>query len=220
VEIDGAVADLDENRPPVDRVALVAIGVTVAGHLTLQNAGPNFLFIALACIFWSGYVAARGIADPGLFRRWGFRFDNLASATLLPMLLFFTGAAGLAAWGLIAGQLRFPTGSWLLFLVYPIWGIVQQFLTLGVFFQSLERMVRASSPFIPAIVSAALFSAVHAPDVEVMIGTFLLELLLIPLFMRHRNLWPLGVVHGWLGALLYTLVLGRNVLEEGQLLPT
>lgn len=195
------------------------MGVTIAGHLTLQNAGPNFLFITAACIFWTGYVAARGTSDPGLFRRWGFRLDNLAAATLPPMLLFFLGAAGLAAWSWTAGQLHFPAGSWLLFLIYPIWGIVQQFLTLGIFFQSLERLAGSRNPFLPAIASAALFSAVHAPDVEVMIATFLLELLLIPLFMRHRNLWPLGVVHGWLGALFYTLILGRNILEEGQLLP-
>lgn len=204
-------------RPPIDWLALIAIGATIAGHLILQRSGPSFVFIASACLFWTGYVAYRGNRDPGIFRRWGFRRDNLVVASRVPLLMFATGASGLAIYGALSGQFQFPPSIWLLLLVYPIWGIVQQFLTLGIFLQSLEQMIGSRFTLPIALSSAALFSAVHTPDLEVMAATFALELLLIPLFLRYRNLWPLGIVHGFLGALFYTWGLGRNMVEDGLL---
>jgi len=38
--------------------------------------------------------------------------------------------------------------------------------------------------------------------------------LIIPLYFRYRNLWPLGVLHGWLGAFFYLWVLGRDMWVE------
>ena len=34
------------------------------------------------------------------------------------------------------------------------------------------------------------------------------------LYQRHRNLWPLGLYHGVLGAEFYVWVLGRNPWQE------
>jgi hypothetical protein len=30
------------------------------------------------------------------------------------------------------------------------------------------------------------------------------------IFLRWRNVWPLGICHGWLGVLFYFWVLGRD----------
>jgi hypothetical protein len=47
-----------------------------------------------------------------------------------------------------------------------------------------------------------------------MLATFGLGLVYIPLYLRYRNLWPLGFYHGWLGTLFYLWVLGRDPWVE------
>ena len=45
-------------------------------------------------------------------------------------------------------------------------------------------------------------------------ATFVLELLIVPLYLWQRNLWPLGVLHGWLGGLFYLWVENRDLWVE------
>jgi hypothetical protein len=211
---EAAPADGERQSGP-DLVALAGVAVTVGLHLTLQARGPNPAFIFGACLGWAVFVAVRARRDRGALRRWGFRADNLARASIVPAALLAAGALGLAAWGYCHGTLRFPAHAAPLLLLYPIWGVAQQFLTLGLAVQNLELLPavgRRKAALV--LLGAALFAVVHAPDIWVMAATFLLELAVIPLFLRHRNLWPLGVMHGWLGGLFYLWGLGRDLWAE------
>jgi uncharacterized protein len=130
-------------------------------------------------------------------------------------VLFTAGALALGAYAYWQGRLWLPLYAVLLFLLYPVWGLIQQFLALGVAVQNLELVpVLSRQKWLLAVLSAVLFGAVHAPDLRVVAATFLLELILVPIFLRYRNLWPLGVVHGWLGMLFYLWGLGRDVVAE------
>jgi hypothetical protein len=205
----------DHGLPAPDWVGLAGVVVTVVLHLTLQVRGPNPFFIGGACLFWACFVVLRVRRDEGAFRRWGFRGDNLGRASAIPAALFAAGALALAACGAWRGTLRFPLHTSLLFLLYPAWGLVQQFLALGVAVQSLERMPAIGrSKVMLALLGAALFGAVHAPDLWAVAATFLLELVVVPLYLRYRNLWPLGVLHGWLGVLFYLWGEGRDMWAE------
>jgi ABC-type cobalamin transport system permease subunit len=89
-----------------------------------------------------------------------------------------------------------------------LWGWIQQLLVLGIFVGNLEAIgVRR-----PALIALAGigFAAVHLPDWPLCGATLLLGLGCSALFLRHRNLWPLGVLHGWLGACFYRWVLARD----------
>jgi hypothetical protein len=201
--------------PGPDWVGLLGVVLSVALHLVLQAKGPNPFFIVGACLFWAGFVALRAWRDRGAFRRWGFRADNLLRASLLPLVVFVVTAAGFAGYAWRRGTLRRPGHLPLLLLLYPAWGVVQQFLALGIVLSSLELVPRVGRHrVVLAIGVAALFACVHFPDVLLMAATFLLELVIVPLYLRHRNLWPLGVLHGWLGALFYLWVLDRDLLVE------
>lgn len=201
--------------PAPDWVGLVSVVVTVALHLILQARGPNPFFIGGACLFWTGFVVFRVRHDPGAFRRWGFRSDNLLRASAIPAALFVAAALALGVYAYQSGKLRFPPHTGLLFLLYPAWGVVQQFLALGVAVQSLERLPAIGrSKALLTLLGAVLFSAVHAPDLWPMAATFLLELVLVPLYLRYRNLWPLGILHGWLGVLFYLWGMGRDMWAE------
>jgi hypothetical protein len=95
-----------------------------------------------------------------------------------------------------------------LLAVYPLWGWVQQLLVLGIAVGNLERF--GVPPRLLVLVGGVGFAAVHVPDWPLCGATLLLGLLCCALFLRWRNLWPLGVLHGWLGALFYRWVLARD----------
>ena len=209
-----SVADDGSRQLPVDWFALIGIAVTVALHLALQSQKPNPVFIAGACLYWACFVAVRGFRHPRVFRQWGFRSENLLRASAIPAVLLGAAALALGAYAFAQGRFVLPLDAVLLFLLYPVWGLAQQFLALGVAVQNLELVPALGRPWLLAVIGAALFGAVHAPDWWVVAATFLLELILVPVFLRYRNLWPLGVLHGWLGVLFYLLGLGRNVLAE------
>ena len=98
-----------------------------------------------------------------------------------------------------------------LFLLYPIWGVVQQLLVQGMVAANLSDAPGGlGSPYAVTPIAAVLFGAVHVPNWKLTAATFAMGLAFTPLYLRHRNLWPLGLYHGWLGALFYVWVLDRN----------
>jgi hypothetical protein len=199
-----------------DWLALLAAAATAAVHFAVGTRRPgSFLFIASACLFWAVFITVRARQNKNALRAWGFRVDNLAQAVTLPAVVFALAATGFAAYAWRCGTFRWPSHWLLLFLVYPVWGVIQQFLMLGVVVSNLER-IRGLGHYKALIVlpAAALFGLLHVYDARLVMATFLLELVIIPLYMRQRNLWPLGALHGWLGALFYLWVLDRDLLAE------
>lgn len=198
-----------------DWVALIGAAVTVALHLVLQARRPNIFFIGGACLFWAGFVAVRARRDRGAFRRWGFRTDNLAAASVAPAALFVLIAAGCGVYAHFRGTLYVPPHLPAMLLLYPVWGVIQQFLSLGVVVGNLELIpALGRRRAVLTLLGAALFAVVHVNNLRVVPATFLLELAVLPLYFRYRNLWPLGVLHGWAGALFYLWVLDRDLWVE------
>jgi hypothetical protein len=73
-------------------------------------------------------------------------------------------------------------------------GFVQQFLLQSIFLICALQIFRR--PFTAALVSALLFSLIHAPNVRLMALTLVFGLLCCLLFLRHRNVITLGIAHG------------------------
>jgi hypothetical protein len=197
-----------------DWLALAATAVTVAVHLTLTflSGRPSALFIAGACLFWTAYVVVRARQNGDVFHDWGFRIDTLGPATARAAVVLAVTAAGLGSYAAWAGTLRFPLHALVLLLVYPVWGVTQQFLALAIVVGNLQRLPwLGRHRLLLVLTGATLFGAVHLYDVRLAAGTFALELVAIPLYLRYRNLWPLGVLHGWLGALFYLWVLNQDL---------
>lgn len=64
------------------------------------------------------------------------------------------------------------------------------------------------------LITASLFGLIHYPEPILILGTFLLALAYMYLYLRGRNLIVLGIYHGWLAAFFFYCVLGRNSWEE------
>src|SRR5262245_1137546 len=201
--------------PPVhspDWVALIGTVVCIVLHIILDADKPFLSFIVGACVFWTGYIALRVWRDPQVLRAWGFRIDNLVAASKLPLLFFAIVALALAAFGAYEGTLRFPPHFVLLLLLYPLWGVVQQFLALGIVVGNLERLPALHGKrVLIALLTSGLFALVHLNEWRVAVATFGLEMVFVGLYFRDRNLLPLAVVHGWLGALYYLWVLDTDL---------
>ena len=209
-------SSLIPSRPP-DWFALAGIALTIAVHflITATTNKPNPFFIAGACLFWTIFVIVRTRQNKYALRDWGFRADNLRQAAILPALLLAVIAGVMAGYAYFHCTLRFPLHSWLLFLFYPIWGVIQQFLALAILLTNLERFPFLSRhKFVLVLFNALLFGLIHIYDRPLAAGTFFLELLIIPLYLTHRNLWPLGFLHGWLGGLFYLWVLDQDLWRE------
>jgi uncharacterized protein len=207
--------DSGEQRPDV--LALAAVVLTIAVHLGIKYASdkPSVPFIAGASLFWALFVIVRARQDKNAFQQWGFRRQNLMPAAAASAVLLCVGVIAMAMMAAYQRNLDFPPHTLVLFLVYPIWGVIQQFLALGIVVSNLER-VDSSHRLRPLIVfgSAALFGLIHVYDWRLAAATFVFELTVIPLYLKYHNLWPLGILQGWLGALFYLWILREDLWVE------
>jgi hypothetical protein len=193
-------------------MAAVATGVI---FLLATAHGPNIYFTLGAFCFWIIFIAIRVRRDRNTLERWGFRTDNLRKAALIPVAVFIVAALAFAAYALARHRFQFPLHVLPLFLIYPLWAVIQQFLVLGIVVGNLAKIESLNRrPVVLVLLGTLVFGGIHLPDPILTVGTTALALLYVPLFLRDRNVLPLGVVHGWIGTLFYLWVLGRDVWAE------
>jgi len=188
----------------------LAVVTTGLLHLVFKSLGAKGLFIALASVSWIGYIVCRVRQDSSLWVKWGFQTKNLSSSFLLPTVIFVVGVSLMAWYGLANGRVLWQGHILLLLLLYPLWGILQQFLvqTLGV--ANLMALFPTQGWMVAMPVGIVLFAVIHFPNGLLMLATGLMAALFIPCYLRDRNLWPLGLYHGWLGTFFYLWVLGKD----------
>lgn len=186
---------------------VIACGV---GNLVFEDLlHAKTAFVIVAAVVWLGYVLWRRRTDPGALHTWGLRRDNLAAAAKAAGAVTAPLAVCALAYGFATANFPPPRGFWLILLLYPAWGIAQQFLLNAM----LARNLGAVLPGWAAIViSAALFAASHAPDLPVVALTVPAGALWVLMYRRWPNLWALGIAHGILGTLVFYGVLGRDPL--------
>jgi len=208
--------EIENEKWPRDRRSLLEITAVVATglcHLVFEGVfhlkGP---FIAAALLAWGVYLARSVGKDRSCLRNWGFRLDNLGRAWRGPAAVLAAGALLLAALGYARGNLRWNPHLPIIASIYPAWGIAQQFMLQAMVVRNLRGRIR--SPVLVTLLAASLFAAVHLPDLILVGATFVLALLFTPFYLKDRNLLPLGIVHGLLGALAYFWLLGRDPFRE------
>ena len=202
--------------PPVDqnnkfaRFELVAVMATGVIHLVLKSLGAKGLFIALASVAWISYIVWRVRKDSYLWVKWGFQTENLSSAFVGPTVVFVLGVSLMAWFGLANGRVLWQGHILVLLLLYPLWGILQQFLVQALGISNLMALFPKPGWRVAIPVGVVVFSIFHFPNGWLMVATGVMAGLFIPFYLRDRNLWPLGLYHGWLGTFFYFWVLGKD----------
>ncbi|TNE90030.1 MAG: CPBP family intramembrane metalloprotease [Deltaproteobacteria bacterium] len=191
---------------------LGAVLATAGVHLALAtHPGPHLVFVIAAVLGWSSYLVWAAARRPEMLGRWGLRREGLGSTLAIVTPLGALSALGLLAWGQLQG-VGFDPWMLLPLALYPIWGVIQQLLVQGMLVRNLEDF--GIPEWLVIAIAAAAFAIVHWPYPVLMVATLLLGLVVTPVYLRFGNLWALGLLHGWLGTLLYQFVLQRHPIHE------
>jgi uncharacterized protein len=207
------MADSSDTRRKYE---IIAVLITAAGKFIFMDFLQwKFPFIVASIVGWGAYVLYRNKRDHTILAHWGFRTDNFKK--VLRMVLPF-GIAAVAAFfitGYFLGTINISWHIIPILLLYPIWGVIQQFLVIGLMagnLQDLEQQ-KMSNPLI-IFLTALLFGLVHYPYYWLMLGTFILALFYGFIYLKERNVYVMGLFHGWLGGLFFYTVVNRDPFAE------
>ena len=195
----------------ISAVILTAIGKFVF----MDYLNWRFVFVAAAIISWSIYIIYCQRTGTGIITYWGFRTDNFNSVIrkvlpfgVLSVIVFF-------AIGLYQGTINITWHIIPILILYPIWGIIQQFLLIALTAGNMQDIKEQNlNKWVIILFSALLFASVHYPFVWLIIVTFILAIFYGYIYLSERNIYVLGLFHGWLGGLFYYTVLDRDPFLE------
>ena len=195
-------------------VELIAAALTAAGKFVLADwLGLELEYTIAAIAFWVVYVTLRHKANPTVLRRWGFRKAGMEEAAVLTGAALLAGGGFCVVYALVSGNAVVNWNLPLTLLLYPAWGLIQQFLLVALLADNVMALKREQTPeFVVVMFSALVFSAIHFPETDLMIATFFLGAATTLIFFRTRNIWLIGALHGWFATLFYYLVMAEDVL--------
>jgi hypothetical protein len=179
--------------------------------LLFRAASFHLLYILVTVAFWLVYVLLRFKANPRVLDDWGFtsrglrvvaiRFGPPAAAALMACVL----------WGVFRGTARWNSRLLGLLLLYPLWGLVQQFLVTALLARNLTVWWSGTAGRAAAAATAILlFGMVHLPSMPLMALGLVLGLYCTLTYLQTQNLWLLGLFHGWFATLVYVFVLEQD----------
>ncbi|MFZ6011611.1 MAG: type II CAAX prenyl endopeptidase Rce1 family protein [Bacteroidota bacterium] len=208
-KISGLADSVSDGRRFFEIAAVLLTGLSK--YIFVDLLPYKFWYILAACLLWIGYAASRFIIQPDVLEYWGFSRKTFRT-TFLRLLPF---AVACVITFLVVGLVRKTAiVNWHILpilLFYPLWGVIQQFMIMALIAGNLRDLDRIRLPKILIIViSACVFSIVHYPSLYLIAGTFILALLYAVVYLKSRNLWALGIYHGWLGCFYYFFILHRD----------
>lgn len=96
-------------------------------------------------------------------------------------------------------------------MLYPLWGILQQLIFQGFILENLRRL---GLRWLSVPLTAFAYSLVHYPSPLMLVFTALAGAGFSTIYYRTRNIIPLGIAHGILGACLYYFLYGHDPLQK------
>jgi membrane protease YdiL (CAAX protease family) len=179
--------DIDLSTPL--QVGIVFVLIIVAGWTRPGAVNAGAILSAALCILWFTVRAGYSVPELGLARPGAGEVLMLLSGTVLVIAL--------VALGLMLNSLgpAHPV-PWNRAYQYALWALVQEFILQSFFFVRLESLLGGRRAVWAA---AMLFAATHIPSPLLTLLSFGGGLLFCEMFRRHRNIYPLGLVHAALG---------------------
>jgi len=192
---------------------LAAMLATCGLFLIFENVLDLKLQFLIPCtLLWIAYIVRRLVKERTLAAQWGLRFDNLAAAAPPIVGAFAVGLLVLTGWHLLVGGGAMTRGAWIIFLIYPVWSFLQQFVLQALIASNLEKLGWARAAVVP--VAALLFGVAHLPDWPLAALCAVAGVAWTAIYLRSRHLPLLALTHAWLGALAFYWVLQRDPWGE------
>ena len=195
----------------ISAVILTAIGK----FIFMDYLNWRFPFVAVAIISWVSYIIYRKSKQPGITKYWGFRTDNFKTVLKKVLPFGLLAVISFLAIGFYQNTINISWHIIPILILYPIWGVIQQFLLIALTAGNLQDLKdqKLNKGFI-ILLAAVLFGAIHYPYVWLMMATFILAIFYGWIYLKERNLYVLGLFHGWLGGIFYYTILERDPFLE------
>jgi len=195
---------------------LGGIAVTAALKFIMMDwLNMKVFYITGICLFWIGYILFRYINHKSILADWGFNYKGFRQTFifLLPFLIICIGAGVFIA---LNNNIRLINLSIVpILLLYPLWGLFQQFIMIILIYGNLIELERVNISKRRAIaITVLLFSLVHYPSPFLMIFVTVMELLFLVAWSRWKNLLALGLIHGIIGTVILYYISGRELWME------
>jgi membrane protease YdiL (CAAX protease family) len=204
---------ISDNRRKAE---ILAVLITAIGKFIFMDwLQWKLAFIVVAILCWSIYVFMRKRQVPDIMKYWGFRFDNFRQVLKIVLPFGITSIIVFTAIGLYLGTINITWHIFPILLLYPVWGTIQQFLVISIVAGNLKDLTQKKFPnLLIILVTALLFGILHYPFFWLVVGTFVLALFYGYIYLRVKNVYVMGIFHGWLGALFFYTVVGRDPFAE------
>ena len=195
---------------------IIAVMLTGMGKFVFMDwLNWKLPFIVLAILGWAGYVVMRERQVPGILRHWGFRTDTFPLAMYVVLPFGIVSVALFFVIGFYFGTINMTWHIIPILILYPIWGTIQQFLVIGLVAGNLKEVKRHKlSDTVIIVLTALLFGLLHYPFFWLIVGTFVLALFYGYVYLKVRNVYVMGIFHGWLGGIFFYTVVGRDPFAE------
>lgn len=175
----------------------------------------KLLFILVSIVGWSAYVIYRNREVKGILSYWGFRTDNFKEVIIKLLPFGIISIVAFFAVGYFRNTINFHWHIIPILIFYPMWGVIQQFLVIGLVAGNLQDLKEYKlNEFAIIFLTATLFGLVHYPYYWLIAGTFVLALVYGFIYLRARNVYVMGLFHGWLGGLFFYTVVDRDPFAE------
>lgn len=162
------------------------------------------LFSLLAYVFLESKYGDRG------FKYFGVRTDNLLEATKWNLIILGPFLLGLSVYALIHG-IHHPKHFIYACLLYPIWGLIQQFIFQGIFLNACKKV---GLGYFSIVLAAFAYTIIHYPSVFMLKFTAMGGVMFSTLFYFRPNIIPIGIFHGVFGAFLYYVLRDKDPFER------
>lgn len=216
---DQIVYSISDKRRILEILAVLLTGIGKFIFMDLLNW--KLLFIFTSIVGWLSYIIYRRNQVKGILYYWGLRTDNLKTVSLQVLPFGVVSVSIFFIVGYLQDTINLTWHIIPILIIYPIWGTIQQFLMIGLVAGNLQDLNKfAINKVIILILTAFLFAGVHFPHYWLMLATFVLALFYSYIYLKARNVYILGLYHGWLGSLFFYTVVGRDPFDEvfGKLL--
>lgn len=173
------------------------------------------VYIVVICLFWLTYIYLKFKRNPESIRQWGIQKQNFKKSFLLLLPFAIVCISGIGIYGYLSRSYIINWHIIPIFMLYPLWGLIQQFIVVGLISGNLHAISNPRfSDFQIILLTSLLFSLVHYPSGFLMLFTFIMQWIFTYTFLRWKNIWPLGLYHGWIATVLLYYMLERDLWVE------
>lgn len=152
------------------------------------------------------YITLLGAFKLRTLSDFGITTKNLKKTTVITAFVFIGPLLFLIGYGIFNGA-YFPSHFFYTLILYPIWGIIQQLVFQGFILENFDRL---GLRYYAIPLAAMAYAFVHWPSSFMLWATGIAGLGFSWIYYFNRNIIPIGIAHGILGACLYYLYFEKD----------